>query len=1505
METGGWMSRYAKMMRKGRDAAVRAIAALALTLAPMNAWAKADDAPPEETPARTYQLRDDYVMGRLDEDLVPTASDDGIFALLAHLMGIRSETLSDSGHTLYIKSTLYDAQVAGLDSTLDAIYDRDDWMDIIAGQYGSSVDLLDAGEGCGWYVALASTTIQNGLGSPTDHVFAAMDNDGHVIEEAVYDPETGLAYLPKSLFHEGGEDVPFGCQLQLLIPTDFTTSPACTIDVSVDCGDARVDAPALASVESSAYDVTTRIPIATPETAAYLSLDDIHLHLNGDDDEFELIEGQTASWDASSGILEIAASPQTILQADVSTDAPTLIELITEPACATPTSSLAYVPDVVFDSLDLDTLTPGRALHFDSWIDYWWANPDPNDFQWHACVATGSYCYSWINDPTSLYEYIAWADGADWNGVSSQDVSDFFVDANGSQAARNYFNYVFKFGSWTVEDQCFHSEKWPCNTPYDNGTNWVSFGLQCSHSRNPVGDGVSTDDGFGHMVMRVLDVNTEAARPYVVLGFVGPSVANQPGVGIYKFEILPAGDIEVVKTSSNPDASAANPLYSMEGIAYDVFSDAACTRLACSLTLDANGRGTSTRLENGTYYVRENAGSALGSGYAPSPAVMTAEVASGGTTQLNASDVPQTYGAGLLVRKTDAVTANATPQGDGALSGALFEVRHYPMLFSDAAAANGTAPGRTWAFATDESGCIMLDDAHLVEGDALYRTSAGEPCLPLGTITIHEVRAPDGYRLDDTVHTVALPASGTAETILFTQTCTVAEDIMRGGVLIEKRDAESGTTDPLGAASLDGTAFEVRNASAHAVCVDGVMFAPGEVVCTIASQGGSAATSSDALPFGTYELREVSAGSGYLASDSETRTFKIGQDGETVQLVKGDACFDLVKRGDIDLRKILQTDQSRLARVPFALTSDATGETHVLVTDDNGIVNTSATWHPHTMRTNANDWVLAASSSNAAEGETAPEGLILSADLDPGAGTWFGLTADGDMTAPDDARGALPFDSYTLTELRAEANEGLDLVSIKSIKITADGVSVPLGDVEDRVTPPPAITTEARSAADGTKQIDPDRSVRITDRIEYCNLTPGAPYTLLGTLMDAESGERITDDDGDAVRTEASITPASANGSCEVSFCFDASGYAGKRLVCFEQLRDDATSAIIARHEELSDAGQSIDVKEPRINTYASGDQIGAKEISLSTGPFAIEDAVSYSGLEAGAEYILEGTLMKRMEGPRGLEAQPIMDEAGTPLTCTVAFTPLSEIGTTSASFSVDPDAFEDGDELVVFETLSRDGRALVVHEDPGNDAQTVALRAPSIATHAFDRDSGESTACALTDIVISDEVRYEGLVAGKAYQLSGTIMVASEDESGCLIAHALTDAQGDAVKRDLPFTPGASSGSVTIDLPIDASSLSGCRLVVYEQLLCDGRLVAAHEDAAAESQTVWIEDASEPTAPLSPQALPRTGDGAPATACLLLALAAIPAALFSRWAARRKHGPTLFPRSCVREDAL
>lgn len=661
---------------------------------------------------------------------------------------------------------------------------------------------------------------------------------------------------------------------------------------------------------------------------------------------------------------------------------------------------------------------------------------------------------------------------------------------------------------------------------------------------------------------REAQANAQADAPYAGTSRIyGTRGSVQRMVG----QTVRTADLELRKASSNPDMTDGNGCYSLAGARFGVFSDAACTNLVTEVSADEHGVARATGLLLGTYWVRETAAPA---GFALSDEVVEVEVGAAGALA-SLVDVPQNDPLFLSIEKVDAETGQAAAQGGGTLAGAEFTVDYYAGLY-DEEGQLPEAPTRTWVLRTDESGRTSLADAqrdpatYLAGGDALYTASDGTATLPLGTVRVRETRAPEGYRAPDkSVCLHKITSSGTGETVSTGAIAAVAEAPIRGGASVQKLDRETSSTAPLGSASLAGALIEVVNASSHAVRVGERDFEPGEAVLTLVTdEDGSAATEPRALPYGTYALREVAAPEGYLVDENWNPSFEVREEGVMVDLTEKDgAVCDQVCRGDLRLVKAEEDSQRRMAHVAFALTSLTTGESHVLVTDENGMLDTSSAWRSHTERTNASDAALAT------------DGTVDDSLLDATAGVWFGGSATAE-TAPDDALGALPYDTYDLTELACAANEGRHLVSTR-VSVTRDGVNLDLGTMDDEATDTPALSTSLTHA--GEKVVPEGEELTLTDAVACANLEPGRAYSLEGELhlVSAEGT-----DEGVVATGTANLVAEDPNGTCDLELPVDTTGMAGKRLVACETLRDEG-GAIVAREADLADEGQSVTVEAP------------------------------------------------------------------------------------------------------------------------------------------------------------------------------------------------------------------------------------------------------------------------------------------------------------------------------------
>ena len=230
---------------------------------------------------------------------------------------------------------------------------------------------------------------------------------------------------------------------------------------------------------------------------------------------------------------------------------------------------------------------------------------------------------------------------------------------------------------------------------------------------------------------------------------------------------------------------------------------------------------------------------------------------------------------------------------------------------------------------------------------------------------------------------------------------------------IGKWEAETERRDPQGGSSLGGTTFAIVNKSEGPVLVGGKLYETGATIATVKTdKDGYWESKNDWLPYGSYAAIETEAPEGHENAGT-VRNFEIRKDGEVIDLDKGQF-KDQVFRGDLELVKAGQNKKERLANVAFLITSKTTGEAHVLVTDPNGQAGTASSYAAHTKDTNKND-------------DAYKDGEVDDAELSYTYGIWFSGETDVNVQ-PDDAKGALPYDTYTVQELRCAANEGYEPV---------------------------------------------------------------------------------------------------------------------------------------------------------------------------------------------------------------------------------------------------------------------------------------------------------------------------------------------------------------------------------------------------------------------------------------------------------------------------------------------
>ena len=432
---------------------------------------------------------------------------------------------------------------------------------------------------------------------------------------------------------------------------------------------------------------------------------------------------------------------------------------------------------------------------------------------------------------------------------------------------------------------------------------------------------------------------------------------------------------------------------------------------------------------------------------------------------------------GVTVSKVDAQTRRAEPQGDASLAGTVYSITNlsrYDVMVADAG-------GTMHSYAPYE---VCLQIASNANGVAETAADA----LPYGHYSIQETTPPSGYHNSQWQQVFDITRHRDHKS--FTYVDNSNYDIVKRNpdpIEIRKYDNEYGDQHATGAATLNKTMFKITNQSLHAVLVNDVLCSPKATVMTIETgSDGTAYIAAGAFPVGRYEVTEVAGPRGYTTNSSWSQLITVDADGH-VSISGGGAfveCRNDVIRGDVRLMKVDAQTGTALQGVAFAITSKTTGERHIVVTGANGILNTASTTTdggiPHTTRTNLNDSAVTWSDD--------AHMWVVGENASSSNGVWFHGRLDQQCSV-NDAKGALPYDTYVIEELRCAANRDYSLsqafeITINKLGYADDGTPT---RVTNEGTPPPDPMREHGSQVTIYKDSTPapNSKVNTNDEITY------------------------------------------------------------------------------------------------------------------------------------------------------------------------------------------------------------------------------------------------------------------------------------------------------------------------------------------------------------------------------------------------------------------------------------
>lgn len=534
------------------------------------------------------------------------------------------------------------------------------------------------------------------------------------------------------------------------------------------------------------------------------------------------------------------------------------------------------------------------------------------------------------------------------------------------------------------------------------------------------------------------------------------------------------------------------------------------------------------------------------------------------------------------------------------------DVANYLCTFRTDTAGNG------YVIDTNKSRNLELAD----QSNGNYYKLVG---VPLNTwVCIKETKNSTGCELDTKVYYLYYTEDNMQQTV--TSTEPLKNDPLR--ITITKKDSTSGSN--AGATSLAGAEFTIKYYDVPVTGAGAVTSyaqvkgkAPTRTWVYRTDENGELHTvepdkylvkdaSSElfyddgyaVIPLGAITIEETKAPEGYtlagsfykkslggeVASNEDGVIFVAVKDAHSLSNYFGENAIikeEKVLRADLKFKKIALDTNEPLSGIAFRITSKTTGESHVVVTDENGMIDTSAI--KHSENTNAAD-----------------------KDNKTISGTWFYGNDDGEKKI-DDSLGALPFDTYEITEIATDTNTEYRLITPITVDLTkeadyTDGYQLyDLGTVTN--IPEPYIGTRALGVKTQDNIIPANEKVDVEDISDYHFLEAGKTYTMKGVIKDPETGKAYKQPDGTyslghKVFTTDSDDTGYVSAEVRTPLVLDTTGLDGKNVVVAEYLFEgsDDTDLTINEDGTVDETG----VYQTHTGRLVKHDDLTSKSQTLS-----------------------------------------------------------------------------------------------------------------------------------------------------------------------------------------------------------------------------------------------------------------------------------------------------------------
>lgn len=954
----------------------------------------------------------------------------------------------------------------------------------------------------------------------------------------------------------------------------------------------------------------------------------------------------------------------------------------------------------------------------------------------------------------------------------------------------------------------------------------------------------------------------KASVPSSFKAYAVSTGSNTQHLGYWTY--APTGTMYLTKTSANTAMTDNNSCYSLGNAVYGVYSNSACTTKVKvgTLTTGTNGVSNPISVNEGTYYVKEISAP---KGYKLDTKVHTVKVTSGQTAVVKVQDAPLNDPAAIELNKIDADTGE-TVQGAASLAGAEFTVKYYKGFYTEETLPSTAT--RTWVVATKaikySDGTIhyitVLHDNYKVSGDAFY-TSSGLTTLPLGTITIEETKAPEGYLLDGAYlqaagsttklsgkYVAQITQTGQAAKLNGGNVYSMNDKVVKGDIVIAKyaeNNAEAGNGSSDLKRPLKDVKFHLTSkttGTVYTIKTDEQGIASTQQLLEEDRRGKEGA-----LPFDTYTVTEESPYEEYdeadpwdVTIDENLKTYYYILRNDTIDapisVVKKDATTGNIIPVAGAKFQILDAEKNVISlTVPYPSNkkmdtweTDETGSFYLPQKLEYGTYYLREVKAPEGYLLNTEEIQFKVTAERDWENPLVVECEDVPAmgkihlkktDKESGetlAGAVFHVIAAENITTPDGTLQAAKDEVVTTLTTGSDGTATSDALHFGKYKLVE--TKAPNGYVASEKS-----WNVTLSYADQETEI-------VTEDITVTN----TPNEVKVKKVDADSQEALAGVEFQVWKKGTSAKDTYTTGEdgtftvkrlAPGTYCIQESKPApGYELN--EEIQEITVNADGTFGGETTATVTFTDKKTVITETNAiSADTLGKEGLPKTDAK--ITDTVSMQHLYKSGQYKLKALLKDQETGDSYLvNGKEVTAEKN--FSATASAMNVDVLITADLSNAV-------GKKLVVYEYLYQivDGKEFLIssHEDIHDEKQTITIPKQEIRTTAKDKNTQKSEGIAKKDATIIDTVNYSGLIVGQEYTVKGVLMLKGTNEP--LLVN------GKKVTAEKTFVPEKSSGSVDVEFTFDASALQGEAVVVFEHLYVQDVEVAAHTDIEDQGQTV------------------------------------------------------------------